>query len=460
MASLSLSNERPITRARLRYELQVSRMSWSGRIADQGVLTSGHPLLAGMHVSMQPAPGWSLGVARQLQFGGGSRDARVQSLLKAFFAPNHYDNFRTGRPEEFGNQQAAWSSSFVYPGATPFIVSMEFAGEDTSHGTPGRLGNSAVSLGVEAPRVWRNLGLRYQISEWQNAWYTHHIYADGLTNRQQVIGHWGASWRAPGDDVGARSQSLVLQWSLAGGRSLDVQWRTLQNQSYSPVPYRRAFEFGLSYAAPLGRAHAGTELLLGRDVFGERYYRLAAFARLRQAGDGLGQPAVASGDESASMFIDVGAALSRVRVSRDVPGVPTQTSALQLEPHLGLGLRRAVWNRSDLGVRLELDQVEGRALVALRALDYRFRVGRSLAVTAFLGAARLDLQTPAYGYYAGGGLQWRDARPRWDINLDVRYGDKIARDELDPGSGRPSNNDVFHDLFSTSLSLSRRFQGW
>jgi hypothetical protein len=140
-----------------------------------------------------------------------------------------------------------------------------------------------------------------------------------------------------------------------------------------------------------------------------------------------------------------------------MPGAPTQTLAMRLEPHLGLGLRRAVWTRSDLGVRLELERVEGHPLIAVRALDYRFRLGRSLAVTAFMGAARLGLQTPAYGYYAGGGLQWRDARPRWDVNLDARYGDKLARDELGPGGGPPGNSDVFYDFFSAALYVSRRF---
>jgi hypothetical protein len=458
MASVSVSNERPISRARLGYEFHVSRMSWSQRIIAGDVITQGHPLLAGMQVSIQPAPGWSLGVGRQLQFGGGSRDSRPKSLLKAFFAPNHYDNFRTGRPEEFGNQQAAWSSSFVYPGSRPLIVSLEFAGEDTSHGTPGRLGNAGLTLGIDAPRLWRNIGLRYEISEWQNDLYTHHLYRDGLVNRGQVIGHWGAAWRAPEDSVGGRSQSLALQWSLSNGRSLDLQWRVLSNQFYSPVAYRRAMEMTATYAMPLGRMHAGTELMLGRDVFGENYYRLAAFARLRQPGDLRGAPvgpgATAQG---ASMFVDMGVALSRLRISSDTPGAPTQTLAMRLEPHLGLGLRRAVWTRSDLGVRLELERVDGHALLAVRALDYRYRLGRSLAVTGFMGAARLGLQTPAYGYYAGGGVQWRDVRPRWDANLDVRYGDKLARDEVGPAGTLLGNIDVFHDLFSAALYVSRRF---
>ncbi|HXC57735.1 MAG TPA: capsule assembly Wzi family protein, partial [Steroidobacteraceae bacterium] len=92
MPSVSISNSRPISRMRLSYEVNLSRMSESDRIVDNGAYTSGHPLLAGMHVGIEPARGWALGFTRQMQFGGGTRDASLSSLFKAFFRPNHYDN--------------------------------------------------------------------------------------------------------------------------------------------------------------------------------------------------------------------------------------------------------------------------------------------------------------------------------------------------------------------------------
>ncbi len=456
--AVSVSNERPLTRWRLRYLVQVSRLSRSEGIVEDGIPSSGYPRLATLSLSVQPAAGWSLGATRQLQYGGGKRDSGAASLLKAFFAPNHYDNFRPGRPEEFGNQQAAWSSRFVYPGTRPVVVSMEFAGEDTSHGTPGRLGNAGLTLGVEVPRLWRTLGLRYEVSEWQNSWYTHHLYTEGLVNRGQVLGHWGAAWRAPRSDVGGRSQSLQLQWSLAHGRALELNWRQLANQSYSPVAYHAAHQIGATFTAPLGRFLAGTELLTGRDVFGDRFYRLAAFARL---GQGTAVPASggegAAGEAGASMFVDAGVAYSKVNLTRDGGGATLRRGAFAPAPHLGLGLRRAVGAHGDIGVRLELDRVDGDALVAVRALDYRYRVGASLAVTAFAGAARLDRATPAYGYYVGGGAQWRDLRPGWDLGFELRYGDKLARDELAPGGQLLGNFDTFNDLYGASLYLSRRF---
>ncbi|WP_410963412.1 hypothetical protein, partial [Salmonella sp. SAL4455] len=78
--------------------------------------------------------------------------------------------------EEFGNQVAAWTSRFIFPGPTPFAVYFEYAGEDNSYEGNFRLGNASLSVGITFPRLWRRFDLTYEASEWQNGWYTHHIY--------------------------------------------------------------------------------------------------------------------------------------------------------------------------------------------------------------------------------------------------------------------------------------------
>jgi hypothetical protein len=156
---------------------------------------------------------------------------------------------------------------------------------------------------------------------------------------------------------------------------------------------------------------------------------------------------------AAEVFVDVGANVTRVRA--DVATLPLETSRAS-GWHVGTGVRRASQHGS-FGVRLELDDVDGDTLLSVRALDYRHLIKGRLAVSAFLGASRLDLATPAFGYYLGGGLTLRDLFPRWDLTLDLRYGDKIARDNLlpsDPQGGRPDN---FYDLSGASLYFSRRF---
>lgn len=38
----------------------------------------------------------------------------------------------------------------------------------------------------------------------------------------------------------------------------------------------------------------------------------------------------------------------------------------------------------------------------------------------------------ADGLYIGGGVQWRDVLPTWNVGLDYRYGDKIYRIRVPP----------------------------
>ena len=158
---------------------------------------------------------------------------------------------------------------------------------------------------------------------------------------------------------------------------------------------------------------------------------------------------------SAEVFVDVGVNMSRIEstIANRADTVNRNETGL----HLGLGARRRITERSDLSVRVEIDTLGSDLLLAVRALDYRFHVSSRFAVSGFLGAARLDLATPAYGYYLGAGGQWKDVTPGWDLSLDLRVGDKVARDNLlptDPQGGSPDN---FHDIYGLSVSMSHRF---
>jgi hypothetical protein len=157
---------------------------------------------------------------------------------------------------------------------------------------------------------------------------------------------------------------------------------------------------------------------------------------------------------SAETFVDFGFASTRVEA--DIATVTTKLTDTHGGWHLGAGVRRALRSGS-IGARLELDDVDGDLLLAVRAFDYRRHLSERLAVAAFVGAARLDLATPAYGYYLGGGLQFKEILPSFDLAIDVRLGDKLARDNLlpsDPQGGRPDN---FYDLTGVSVYLTRRF---
>jgi hypothetical protein len=142
-----------------------------------------------------------------------------------------------------------------------------------------RLGNTALSAGIDFPTLTRNLSLTLELSEWQNGWYVHSIYGDGLSNDGRVIGHWGGDWRALRDGVGASSLMARVGWQPKFGGLLEGTYRTLDNEDYTGVAYQRASNAEVRYSLPWQQFLVGGELTLGRNVFGESFSRITAFVR-------------------------------------------------------------------------------------------------------------------------------------------------------------------------------------
>ena len=279
LPSITVSNYTPVTRLKLRYEAFIAETSESANIAFGTGTTSGKPRVAGLRLSIEPLPGWSLGVNRILQYGGGERDDSLGELFDAFFDPSGRDNTGPGLVgEEFGNQVASLTSQFVLGDPLPVAVYFEYAGEDTSRSSNFRLGNSALSAGIAFPKLGRNLSATFELTEWQNGWYVHHIYRDGLRNDGRVLGHWGADWRSLGDGVGARSVFARVTWEPAFG-TLETSYRQLDNEDYGGVAYETAQQIDARYSRPWNEVFVGAELTAGRDVFGESYSRLGGFIR-------------------------------------------------------------------------------------------------------------------------------------------------------------------------------------
>jgi hypothetical protein len=279
MPSITISNYTPISRLNFSYEIFMAEMSESSRIAYQTGFTSGNPRLAGVHVSIEPFPGWAIGASRVLQYGGGARSDGLGDLIDAFINPSEYDNTLLGNDTEFGNQVAALSSRFLFPGKIPFAVYFEYAGEDTSTSSNLRLGNTSLSAGVDFPMVTDNLSLTFEVSEWQNLWYVHGIYRDGLRTDGRVVGHWGADWRTLGDNVGARSFMARAGWHTSSRGVVQGTYRSLDNESYGVTPYERAHSIDVRYTFPWQQFLMGGELTIGHNVFGESFSRVSAFVR-------------------------------------------------------------------------------------------------------------------------------------------------------------------------------------
>jgi hypothetical protein len=469
MPSVTLSNYEPLTRLGLHYELFAASMSTSDHIAFGNGFTAGHPRLAGFHLDAEPASGWAIGVSRLMQYGGGARGgSSLKDLFDAFFSPSAFDNTSSTLTsnQQVGNQEASFTSNFLFPGRVPFNVYFEYAGEDTSHGRNYLLGNTALSAGIHFPRLWQHFDLTLETTEWQNAWYIHNVYQDGLTNYGRVIGNWFGDQRVFGDGIGGRSEMASLGWEPPFGGLFQLRYRTLRNASYGQNTYQRFQDFSLGYSRPWQGVIVGGELDSGRDVFGANFTRLAGFIRYDAHGGGLASSIVdaLSGDDESpivkngEIFVDAGANANRQSVDLTSPATKT-TSGLKFAPHFAVGARRIVSDHSDLGARVEFDDIQGHSLIGVRAVDYRYRFNNPLALSFFIGAARYALATPAYGVYLGAGVQWRNVLPGWDLGVDGRYADNIQRDHLLP-TDPPDvgvRNDSFYNVLSMTLSISRHF---
>lgn len=478
---VTISSQRPLGPLGFSYEIFFARLPYTNEIAWHNGLTAGYPRLTGFHFAIEPVDNWSLAGNAVYQYGGGARPGSLKTLLDGLTSPTVFCSDANVSPTDCrrANREISLTSAYTVTGPTPFETYVEYAGRDTFHGEVYRFHETGLSAGVHFPELWKKFDLTLEASEWQNAWFNDYVWLEGMTVNGYVDGQWGADWRQFSGDVGARSAMAQLGWSFDSGDSLNLRYRTLQNANYtaqSPsypyYDYHRAHMATLEYAQPRNGYTRGLTLDAGRDVYGSGFARLAAFVRFD---GGRAQDADSNEDSDESeteaeaedqpaspyqRFIDLGVSGGRSALDllgftdaqeHAAPETRTVTS-----PHFGIGVRRRVSTWGDLGVRAEVDNFDG-LMLGLRALDYRYRLGRHLAAGGFFGFARYSAPTPAQGYYYGAGLQWRDLMPHWDLSLDWRRYDKLQRDKVlptDPQNGDPAEA---YTLNVATLYLSWRF---
>lgn len=274
----------------LRYELGVRQLSEYQNIIYGDRVETGQPALINTHISIEPLDGWTLAFNRTMQFGGGSRDVDLKSILKAFFNPVLSDNAESGGLEdcpsefvntcEFGNQIASISTRMNFKGSTPFSVYGEYAGEDTAQNKNTRLGNIAITGGIYFPKLTlfgkRNRStLMIEASTWQNGWYTHHIYRDGYVNLGSEMGHWFANYRNKNRSVSGHSATLKTQYFADQNTIYDATFRYLSNDNeWSAYQYSTAYELDLGVSFPWNELNLESRLYLGTDVFDQSFVKV------------------------------------------------------------------------------------------------------------------------------------------------------------------------------------------
>ena len=277
-ANVSVSNNTPLTEWNINYELFAGQLSESQNILYQGELITGKPMLTGVHFSMSPAPGFTLALNRILQSGGGERGNGFGDILDAFFDPSGSDNTSADLSvdEQFGNQAASIVARFDFPGDTPFSIYMEYAGEDTSRGTNYRLGNSSLSAGFDFPLLFNRFSMNYEYSNWQNGWYAHHVYRDGLVNESRIIGHYAAELRArsttyAGEAIGATNHNFELGWQLSPSERLEFGFNATKNTDFSDIEYVTARTYSVDWYTQLVGYRSKLSLINTRNTLDEKF---------------------------------------------------------------------------------------------------------------------------------------------------------------------------------------------
>jgi hypothetical protein len=227
--------------------------------------------------------------------------------------------------------------------------------------------------------------------------------------------------------------------------------------------YQRFQELSIGYSRPWKGIIVGGEVDTGSDVFGKSFGRLAGFLRYDDpkghANEALLEGAGADdGGSGSSSQVLVNAGVNMLRIRTDLTELtPKTTGPFTAGGHFALGARRGVSEHSDLGARVEYDDLDGKSLLGVRLIDYRYRFTSPLAITGFLGAARYALVTPAYGFYYGAGLEWRDLLPHLDLGVEVRYYDSVARDHVLPSDPNTARIDSFYDIWGGVAALTYHF---
>ena len=487
MPSITLSNYRPLTRLGFQYETFIARMSESDRIelpltGSTPQLTRGYPKIGGFRVGIEPVSGWALSAQRTIIWGGGAAGGQSFSdILQALFKPGQAQTTGFGNGvAPIGKQEASLTSRFIFPGRVPFSVYFEYAGNDTLAGHLPLVGKPTLSAGIDLPRIGP-FSLTYEFDSWSPTWYVHPAtnvqtgYLDGITNYGDSLGNWFGDQRvlatanSEADGVGGQSNMLRLGWEPSFGGLMQLQLRALVNESrtlYATYPYDNEYLESLSYSYPWKGYSVGAEVDAGRDVFGERYFRLEGYLRdgdalLNGSSDDSETAAFAgdrpNGDE---LYVSAGADYYRTQVNLHLVAYPAYYTQWTADPYVGLGARRRVSPHQDLGVGLDADDISGRTLLSVRMLDYRYRTHWPLAFNAFVGASRYALATPAYGVYVGAGLQWRNVLPGWDIGVDYRsvlYAQRERDLPTDPEPLATAKPDALTSIYSWTLYLSRKF---
>lgn len=280
LPGITFSNSEPYNFFNLRYEVALMRMSESDAIEsaqDETVTVSGYPKLLATHISLEPFAGFSIGLNRLMQFGGGNRGASASAVLETFFEPSRNDA-RENQSLDFANPLTAINARYSANYAMPFAVYFEYAGEDSANDEDLEPSNTALMLGVHLPQLPYNLDVTIESAQWKNGWYASKPYGDGLTHFGNVTGHWAANYRLLGDTRGLSAHVIKVIWDDYSGTALTGKIKSIANKQRRQGE-TNGLEFNIEVAHAYNDSIIGLTLTTGKNVLDENYSNISGFIR-------------------------------------------------------------------------------------------------------------------------------------------------------------------------------------
>ncbi len=202
--------------------------------------------LTGMRINFKPHPAVELGMSRAIMFGGfgslGLRDYWDIFLATKENRPGKLDN----------NQLAGYDASVLLPvdwilPAKSVKLYGDFIGEDEAGGLPSNFGKLYGAKVYDIFRTGRtDLIIEYannHVPDKPNVFYSHHIYTDGYTYKDRIIGH----------HMGTDSKNLYLRLShyLSSDIIAGIEYENqTSNLSLSPKPTLERIGFDLRLFGP------------------------------------------------------------------------------------------------------------------------------------------------------------------------------------------------------------------
>ena len=277
--SVTISNPTLLTDFNIKYEFSVGLLDKQDgiRFDRDKPAVSGEPALLMMHLSAQPFDWWTVGFNRTLMFGGDEK-VTLGDVWEGIIDPVNSDNCGgegtdlQDCSEELGNQQASITNKFdLSLFHMPASFYYEYAGEDTSNYSNNRLGNIAHSFGLFLPYLNETMSLNMEFTNFQSAWYTHHIYGEGYSNDKVKMGHWWGSMKDPKDGTGGKAGSIRFDWQNSNESQITLLYRTASFDESSIADYQQSHELEIKYSKVVDSGFLGLKLYFGKNNYDESF---------------------------------------------------------------------------------------------------------------------------------------------------------------------------------------------